>query len=100
MLDICKLYPQYNLLRERRLKESVSIPYDRRSGSDRRTTDRVKLDTGITRDIFEIKNKLMRLKKSTQKLTASVTASITSAENNDSVIENISKNSNDLTENE
>lgn len=73
-MDVARLYPQYNIMNERR-KQSTSfspnsnIPFERRSGIDRRSDDRVQLDTNLTRDIFEVKNKVnqMQQKASPQK---------------------------------
>lgn len=66
MLDVVKLYPQYRVAYERR-QQNVPVENDRRSGVDRRSTDRVKLDTNLTRDIFEVKNKVSDLQKPKQK---------------------------------
>lgn len=63
MLDVVKLYPQYNLSKERRKEISPVSPvgYERRSGDDRRSEDRVKLDSKLTQDIFELKSKISQL---------------------------------------
>lgn len=66
MIDVVKLYPQYNITNERR-RNSIPVENDRRSGADRRSEDRVKLDTGLTKDIFEIKNKVSQIEQTTQK---------------------------------
>lgn len=65
MLDVVKLYPQYNIIRERRQQKSPVSPFniERRSGVDRRSDDRPKLDTTLTRDIFEIKSKVAQIQK-------------------------------------
>lgn len=60
MLEINKLYPQYNIIQERR-QQRTAVPFERRSGIDRRAADRVKLDTTLTRDIFQIKNTVAQL---------------------------------------
>lgn len=62
VLDVNKLYPQYQPMPDRRKQDSM-VPFERRSGDDRRTPDRVQLDTNLTRDIFEIKNKVEQLQK-------------------------------------
>lgn len=41
--------------------QSVPVSFERRSGIDRRTEQRAQLDTKITRDIFEVRNKLSQL---------------------------------------
>ena len=60
MLEVQKLYPQYRILQDRR-QQSVPVTFDRRSGVDRRAGDRVKLDTNLTKDIFEIKSKVSNM---------------------------------------
>lgn len=67
-LDVIKLYPQYNIISERRQKFAPVSPVspsgvERRSGMDRRNDDRVKLDTNLTKDIFEIKSKVAQIQK-------------------------------------
>lgn len=57
-----KLYPQYNIIQERRLQNS-NVEVERRSGFDRRSSERVKLDTNLTRDIFEVKSKVAKVSK-------------------------------------
>lgn len=74
MLDVVKLYPQYNMTQDRR-QQKVSVPFERRSGVDRRSDNRVKLDTNLTRDIFEVRSKISQMQKvepqKTEKLTFS-----------------------------
>lgn len=64
-MDVVRLYPQYNILYERRQQQAPVSPiaFERRSGVDRRSEDRVKLDTNLTRDIFEIKSKVAQIQK-------------------------------------
>jgi len=66
MSDMIRLYPQYNLTKERRQQKNP-VDVDRRSGSDRRTDDRVKLDTALTKDLFEIKSQVAQIQENTQK---------------------------------
>lgn len=68
MLDVNRLYPQYSVSSERR-KQSISVPFERRSGTDRRSEERVSMDTNLTRDIFEVRNSISELQKTTQKST-------------------------------
>lgn len=86
-MDVVKLYPQYNTMRERRQTNS-SVPFERRSGQDRRSDDRVQLDTNLTRDIFEIKSKVAQIQNSGAKLTQNASSQ---KEEKISFIENISK---------
>lgn len=61
-MDVVKLYPQYNLTQERRKQNpDTPVSFERRSGVDRRDKDRIKLDTNLTRDIFEIKSKVAQI---------------------------------------
>ncbi len=62
MLDYSRLYPQYKAISDRR-QQSVPVEVDRRSGVERRSPDRVQLDTNLTRDIFEIKSKVNQIQK-------------------------------------
>ncbi len=62
MLEVQKLYPQYKAIQDRR-QQSVPVESERRSGVERRSADRVQLDTNLTRDIFEIKSKVSQLQK-------------------------------------
>lgn len=54
MERISSLYPQYQRSQDRR-QQNIPVAIDRRSGKDRRSEDRVQLDTRLTRDIFEVK---------------------------------------------
>lgn len=61
-MDVVKLYPQYNLTQERRKQNpDTPVSFERRSGVERRNEDRIKLDTNLTRDIFEIKSKVSQI---------------------------------------
>lgn len=64
-MDVVKLYPQYNVVKERR-QASAPVSFERRSGVDRRTDQRVQLDTKLTRDIFEVRNKVSQLQPTTK----------------------------------
>ena len=55
-----RLYPQYERSEDRR-KQNIPVAIDRRSGQDRRGVDRVSLDKQLTRDIFEVKNKVAQM---------------------------------------
>lgn len=57
MYRINALYPQYQYSKDRR-QQNVPVAFERRSGVERRTEDRVQLDTKLTRDIFEVKGKI------------------------------------------
>ena len=69
MVEINRLYPQYNTAYERRQQKAPISPvaFERRSGFDRRNEDRIKLDTTLTRDIFEVKNKVAQLQNNVAK---------------------------------
>ncbi len=66
MLDVNRLYPQYSVSSERR-KQNISVPFERRSGVDRRSEERISMDTNLTRDIFEVRNSISEFQKNTQK---------------------------------
>ena len=57
MYRINTLYPQYQYSKDRR-QQNIPVAFERRSGVERRTEDRVQLDTKLTRDIFEVKGKI------------------------------------------
>lgn len=78
MLSIHKLYPQYRITSDRR-EQNSPVSFERRSGVDRRAEDRVKLDTNLTRDIFEIKSKISQSQKSDPKNIEKVTFTQNSA---------------------
>lgn len=67
MYNITRLYPQYKTTGDRR-QNNIPVAFERRSGQDRRSTDRVMLDTRLTRDIFEVKNKIAKLEALSPKL--------------------------------
>lgn len=67
MYDITRLYPQYQRTQDRR-KQNIPVAVDRRSGVDRRSSDRVALDSKLTRDIFEVKSKVAQLESLSPKL--------------------------------
>ncbi|MDD3237940.1 MAG: hypothetical protein PHV37_07585 [Candidatus Gastranaerophilales bacterium] len=62
MLEVQRLYPQYKAIADRR-QSSVPVDVERRSGRERRSQDRVVMDTRLTRDIFEIKSRVNSLQK-------------------------------------
>ena len=62
MLEFQRLYPQYQTTTDRR-KQNVPVAFERRSGEDRRTQERVALDTNLTRDIFQVKNSIVNIQK-------------------------------------
>lgn len=66
MLEVYRLYPQYRIVSDRR-RESVPVENDRRSGSERRSQSRITLDTELKRDIFEVKNKVSQIQKTSPK---------------------------------
>lgn len=72
MLEVNRLYPQYIVMKERR-QQTAPVSVERRSGMDRRSDNRVKLDTTLTRDIFEVKNKVNQIQKTAQKNIEKVT---------------------------
>ena len=67
MNRITRLYPQYQRSQDRR-QHNVPVAIDRRSGTDRRSNDRVALDTQLTRDIFEVKSKIAKIEALSPKL--------------------------------
>ncbi len=67
MHRITSLYPQYQRNQDRR-QQNIPVAIDRRSGNDRRSSDRVMLDKQLTRDIFEVKSKVAQLEKMAPKL--------------------------------
>lgn len=60
MLKITNLYPQYNNSRDRR-QQNIPVTVERRSGVDRRSSDRLQLDSRLTQDIFAVKNQVAKL---------------------------------------
>ncbi|OGI04949.1 MAG: hypothetical protein A2104_00005 [Candidatus Melainabacteria bacterium GWF2_32_7] len=59
-MKVYNLYPQYRVQQERR-QYSVPVEDERRSGEDRRTSERIKLDTNLTKDIFVVRNSISKL---------------------------------------
>lgn len=82
-MDVVRLYPQYNIIKERRQPTAPILPisFERRSGFDRRSDDRIKLDTTLTRDIFEIKGKVAQIQQIAQKSAPQKTEKITFNQN-------------------
>lgn len=78
MLDVNRLYPQYSVSSERR-KQNISVPFERRSGNDRRSEERISMDTNLTRDIFEVRNSISELQKTTQKSAEKLNIDTTAA---------------------
>lgn len=73
-MEVSKLYPQYYITKERRQQNASSpVKYERRSGMDRRVDDRIKLDTTLTKDIFEIKSKVAHIQKTLPKNIEKIT---------------------------
>ena len=64
---ITRLYPQYQRSQDRR-QRNIPVAIERRSGQDRRSTDRVALDSQLTRDIFEVKSKIAKIESLSPKL--------------------------------
>ena len=60
MYRVNRLYPQYQRSQDRR-QQNIPVAVDRRSGQDRRSEDRVQLDTQLTRDIFQVKSKVAQI---------------------------------------
>ena len=68
MIDVVKLYPQYNIKSDRRQQNNQApVTFERRQSTDRRSEDRIKLDTNLTRDIFEIKSKVSQIQNPVNK---------------------------------
>ena len=67
MHKITSLYPQYKPSEDRR-QQNIPVAVDRRSGKDRRSADRVQLDSQLTRDIYEVKSKVAQLEAIAPKL--------------------------------
>lgn len=100
MTDMIRLYPQYNITRERRQQISP-VDVDRRSGVDRRADDRVKLDTALTKDIFEIKSQVSQIQENTQKTIekTSFTQKVSNAAQNSIKTDQFVKTTNPASEN-
>lgn len=66
MHNITNLYPQYKISQDRR-QQNIPVAVERRSGKDRRSSDRVQLDAQLTRDIFQVKEQVAKLEMLTPK---------------------------------
>ena len=66
-MQIYSLYPQYKLSEDRR-KHNIPVEVDRRSGKDRRSADRVSLDSRLTQDIYQVKEQISKLENLSPKL--------------------------------
>ena len=55
-LEITRLYPQYNYGSDDRRKNNAPVGFERRSGADRRTPNRISFDSKLNQDIVEVKN--------------------------------------------
>ena len=67
MYNMTRLYPQYQTTQDRR-QQNIPVAIERRSGRDRRSEDRVALDTKLTKDIFEVKSKVAKIELLSPKL--------------------------------
>ncbi len=67
MYRITSLYPQYQRSQDRR-QQNIPVAVDRRSGIDRRSQERVVMDSRLTRDIFEVKSKVAQIESMAPKL--------------------------------
>lgn len=67
MMKVSKLYPQYKPVLDRR-QNVIPVSVERRSGKDRRSSDRIALDSRLTRDIFEVKGKISKFESVVPKL--------------------------------
>ena len=67
MYKIVSLYPQYQRSKDRR-QQDIPVAIDRRSGIERRSPNRVQLDTQLTRDIYDVKSKIAKLEAMAPKL--------------------------------
>ena len=67
MHKITSLYPQYQRSQDRR-QQNIPVAVERRSGKERRNNDRVVMDAQLTRDIFEVKNKVAKLESLAPKI--------------------------------
>lgn len=66
MIKIDTLYPQYKVIQDRRTQGNPVSPvaFERRTGIDRRSPDRVRLNSALTKDIFELKGSVNNIKQS------------------------------------
>lgn len=67
MDKITKLYPQYQFSKDRR-QQDIPVAVERRSGKDRRNSDRIRMDSQLTKDIFEVKEKVAKFESMAPKL--------------------------------
>lgn len=67
MERITGLYPQYQIKKDRR-QQNIPVAIERRSGKDRRSEDRVALDTTLTKDIYTVKKQVAKLEAIAPKL--------------------------------
>jgi len=67
MNKISRLYPQYQFNNDRR-KNNIPVPFERRSGRERRSEDRIMLDSRLTRDIYQVKEQAAKLESLAPKL--------------------------------
>ncbi len=73
MNSITNLYPQYHYSQDRR-QNNIPVAVERRSGNDRRSQNRVVMDSKLTRDLYEVKERVAKMenfspKVLTQRLT-------------------------------
>ncbi len=67
MERITGLYPQYQIKKDRR-QQNIPVAVERRSGRDRRSEDRVALDTTLTKDIYTVKKQVAKIEALAPKL--------------------------------
>ena len=67
MEKITRLYPQYQFNKDRR-QQDIPVAFERRSGRERRNADRVQMDSQLTRDIFEVKEKVAKIEAMAPKI--------------------------------
>ena len=60
MTNLTNLYPQYRRNTDRR-QRNIPVAVERRSGIDRRSQERVALDSKLTKDIYDVKSKVAKL---------------------------------------
>ena len=69
MTNLIKLYPQYKINKDRR-QQNIPVAVERRSGKDRRSQDRVALDSQLTKDIYSVKSQVAKIESIAPKLFA------------------------------
>lgn len=67
MTNLTNLYPQYRRTADRR-QQNIPVAVERRSGVDRRSQERVALDSKLTKDIYEVKSQVAKLEALAPKL--------------------------------